>query len=151
MEKIHLTKFINASPEKVWDTMLDDATYREWTKAFYPGSYYTGDWSEGSKMLFLGPNPEGAGESGMVSKVKENRPHEFISIEHLGIVANGVEDTTSDATKGWAGIHENYSFREKDGGTELVVDMDIAESEKESMEAMWIKGLESLKELAENN
>lgn len=149
MEKIHIVTFISAPCKKVWDVMLSDATYRDWTAAFYPGSYYKGDWSEGSKILFLGPSPTGEGEGGMVSRIKENRLHEFISIEHLGIVSNGVEDTTSEATKGWAGAHENYTFTEKDGGTELTIDLDILESEKANMEEMWKKGLVKLKELAE--
>ncbi len=132
--------------------MLSDATYRDWTNAFNPGSYYKGNWEEGSKMLFLGPDPTGAskGEGGMVSRIRKNKLHEFVSIEHLGMVMNGVEDTTSDEVKKWAGAHENYTFTDKDGGTELVVDMDISESEKVMMEEMWKKALVRLKELAES-
>src|SRR5688572_26021299 len=110
MEKLRQTIFINAPRERVWDVMLSDETYRQWTSAFNPGSYYKGDWKEGSKILFLGPNPDGSGEGGMVSRIKENRPHEFISIEHLGIVQNGVEDTESEEAKKWAPAYENYTF-----------------------------------------
>ncbi len=150
MQKIHLTTFINAPREKVWDTMLDDATYREWTAAFNPGSYYKGSWEQGSKILFLGPNPDGtSGEGGMVSRIAESRPHEFVSIEHLGLYANGVEDTTSDFAKKWAPAFENYTFVEKDGGTELVIDVDVAEEMKEEMEKMWQAALPKLKEMAE--
>ncbi len=146
---MHHTIFINAPKEKVWDLMLGDASYREWTSAFCPGSYYRGSWEEGAKILFLGPASEGREEGGMVSRIKENRLHEFISIEHLGVVKNGVEDTTSEAIKDWAGAFENYTFNEKDGGTELVVDMDVAEKEKTAMDGMWVKALERLKEMAE--
>lgn len=130
--------------------MLEDATYREWTESFNPGSYYQGDWSEGSKILFLGPNPDGsAGEGGMVAYIRENRPYEFISIEHAGFVKNGVEDTTSEEVKKWTPAYENYTFTEKDGGTEVSVDMDIAEEYKAMFEEMWPKALERLKEIAE--
>ena len=44
--------------------MLADDTYREWTSAFHPGSYYKGDWSEGSKILFLGPGDDGEVRAG---------------------------------------------------------------------------------------
>ncbi len=148
MEKLHRSIFINAPREKVWEAMLGDATYRDWTSAFHPGSYFKGDWSQGSKILFLGPGENGE-EGGMVSRIKESRPHEYMSIEHLGMINNGVEDTTSEATKGWAGATENYTFIEKDGGTELVIDMDIQEAEKATMEAAWDKGLETLKSIAE--
>src|SRR5690606_24494151 len=99
--------------------------YREWTQEFSPGSYYKGDWSKGSKILFLGPDPETGKEGGMVSRIAENKPYEFVSIEHLGIVQDGVEDTTSEAAKKWAPAFENYTFRERDGATEVVVDIDI--------------------------
>lgn len=149
MEKIHLTTFINAPREKVWDVMLSDATYREWTAAFHPGSYYKGSWETGAKILFLGPNPEGGGEGGMVSRVAEARRPEFVSIEHLGVYGDGKEITDGPEVEGWKGAHENYTFTEKDGGTELTIDMDIKESEKEMMEKMWVEGLAKLKAIAE--
>lgn len=150
MKKLHASIFINAPREKVWDVMLSDATYREWTTAFNPGSYFVGDWSTGSKMLFLGPNPDGTpGEGGMVSRVAENRRPEFMSIEHLGLVSNGVEDTESEAAKKWAPAFENYTFNEKDGGTELLVDMDVEEEYYTMFEEMWGKALPLLKSIVE--
>ncbi|MEX2593834.1 MAG: hypothetical protein WD426_13755 [Anditalea sp.] len=38
-QKLHFSKRINAPKEKVWDTMLKDETYREWTSAFTEGSH----------------------------------------------------------------------------------------------------------------
>jgi hypothetical protein len=128
--------------------MLEDKTYRMWTEAFMEGSYYSGDWNKGSKILFLGPGADGK-TSGMVSRIKENKLHEFISIEHLGEVIDGVEDTTSDRVKGWAGALENYTFKDKNGKTELLVDMDINAEYKEMFEGMWPKALQKLKELSE--
>jgi len=150
MQKLHFSIFIDAPKEKVWDTMLGDSTYREWTAAFNPGSYYKGNWEKGSKMLFLGPDPQGGGEGGMVSVVKENRIYDFISVEHLGIVKDGVEDTESLEAKKWSPAFENYTFVEKDGGTELLVDMEFEGDEYKAMfEEMWPKALQSLKELSE--
>jgi uncharacterized protein YndB with AHSA1/START domain len=149
MQKIHFSILINAPKEKVWDTMLGDVTYREWTKSFNPGSRFVGDWSEGSKILFVGPAQDGQGEDGMVSRIKENRQHEFVSIEHLGLVKNGVEDMSSEEAKKWAPSFENYTFTEKDGGTEVEVDMSIDDEYKTMFEEMWPKALEALKDLAE--
>ncbi len=151
MQKIHHSIFINAPREKVWKTTLEDATYRKWTVDFNPGSYYKGDWTKGSKILFLGPNPDGGDEGGMVSMIRENRPYEFISIEHIGIIQNGVEDMTSDEVKKWTPAFENYTFVEKDGGTELSVDMDTAEEYKPMFDEMWPKALKELKKLSEEN
>lgn len=148
MEKLKFSTVINSSKEKVWNTMLDDETYRLWTEAFMPGSYYEGDWNKGSKILFLAHGENGE-VGGMVSRIKENKKYEFISIEHLGIVKDGIEDTTSDAVKGWAGALENYTFKEKDGKTEVLVDLDSNEEYAEMFNGMWPKALQKLKELAE--
>jgi uncharacterized protein YndB with AHSA1/START domain len=147
MEKIHISFVINAPREKVWDTMLNDESYRKWTQAFHPGSYYKGTLAQGEKILFLGPD-EG-GETGMVSRVAEMRPYEFISFEHLGIVKNGVEDTESEEAKKWSPAFENYTFKEIEGGTEVIVDQNIESNYKAEFEEMWQRALLLLKELAE--
>ncbi len=140
---------IKAPKKKVWDTMLADKTYREWTTPFSPGSYYKGSWDKGSKILFLGPGENGK-TMGMVSTIAENRPHEFISIKHLGMVKDGVEDTTSDEVKKWSGALENYTFRQSNGTTEVVVDLKgLGDEEAAMFKDMWPKALKKLKELAE--
>ena len=149
MQKLKVSIEINAPKEKVWNTMLDDKTYRMWTTPFNEGSYYKGDWSKGSKIIFLGPDPETGKEGGMVSRIAENKLYEFISIEHLGIIKDGVEDTTSEDVKKWTPTFENYTFQEKNGTTEVLVEMDINDEYKEMFEGMWPKALQVLKEIAE--
>ena len=95
MEKLKFKTVINAAPEKIWNVLWNDDTYRKWTSAFSEGSYAETDWKQGSKVLFL----DGKG-SGMVSRIAENRPNEYMSIEHLGEIRDGVEDTSSDKSKG---------------------------------------------------
>ncbi len=151
MKTLHFSIIIKAPRQKVWDCMLQDATYRKWTAAFHEGSYFQGDWSEGSKMRFLGPSGEGKKDGGMLSRIKANRPHEYISIEHMGIIENGVEDTTSEQVKKWAPSYENYTFRDVDGGTEVLVDMDSDEEYAGMFEEMWPKALQKLKEVCETS
>ena len=149
MQKLHYSIVINTPASKVWGTMLDDKTYRQWTEAFSPGSYYKGDWNKGSKILFLASGEHG--ESGMLSRIKENRKHEFLSIEHLGMVQNGNEDTSSEEAKAWAGALENYTFTEKNSGTELFIDLtgNIADEFAAMFDGMWPQALQKLKELSE--
>ncbi len=149
MHKIHFSIHINAPREKVWNTMLGDATYREWTMPFNPGSYYVGSWDAGSEIRFLGPDPVTGEEGGMFSQIAENRLHEFVSIEHKGIITKGVVDTTSEEVKKWTPAFEKYTFTEKDGGTEVSVDIDVAEEYKDMFNDMWPKALQLLKEIAE--
>ncbi|HSD64635.1 MAG TPA: SRPBCC domain-containing protein [Ignavibacteriaceae bacterium] len=149
MDKLHFSVLIDAPKEKVWDKMLEEKTYREWTETFGPGSHYKGDWNKGSRMMFLAPDPSGK-MGGMVSRIAENRKYEYISIEHLGIIQNDIEDTSSEEAKKWAGIHENYTMKEKNGRTELLVDIEINEEEFKNMfRDMWPRALQKLKEMSE--
>lgn len=147
MDRLKFSIVINAPKEKVWDTMLDDDTYRQWTETFGPGSHYTGNWSKGSRMLFIAPSEKG--DMGMVSRIKDNRPYEYLSIEHIGIVQDGKEDTTSEAVKNWAGALENYTFKESGAKTEVLIDLDTNEEYKDMFQDIWPKALQKLKELAE--
>ncbi len=151
MNTLNFTVDINAPKQKVWDVMLGDNTYREWTEVFMPGSYFIGSWEEGSKILFVAPDKNGK-LSGMASKIVENRPYEYISIEHLGEIVDGVEDTTSTSAKQWAGAHENYTFNEANGVTTLTVELEgngISEEITKMFEGMWPPALQKLKEIAE--
>lgn len=149
MQKLNFKVQINAPKEKVWDTMLNEPTYREWTAAFMPGGYFEGNWDQGSKIRFVAPDENGK-LGGMLSEIAENRPYEFISIRHRGIVNEGVEDTTSDEAKEWDGALENYTLKDSDGGTELTVDTDVVDSFVDDLEPVWPKALQKLKELAES-
>lgn len=146
MQELHFSITIDAPREKVWNAMLGDATYREWTTAFHPGSYFKGDWSAGSKMLFLGPNPETGKEGGMFAEIAESRPPEFVSIRHLGEVK---EDSTEVPWPESASF-ENYTLKEQDGKTEVLVDLTgLPDEFKDMFDDSWPKALEKLKEVAE--
>lgn len=148
LRKIHFQITINAPAEKVYRTMLDDKTYREWTTAFCPGSFFEGTWEKDSKILFVGLDKDGK-RGGMVSRIKENIPNEFVSIEHLGVLDGDTEITSGPAVDGWAGALENYSFREEDGKTVVSVDMDANDDFEAYFSETWPKALDRLKELCE--
>lgn len=140
MEKMHFETSIGASREKVWKILWDDATYREWTAVFAEGSRAETDWKKGSKVLFT----DGKG-SGMVSKIADTIPNEFMSFQHLGMVKDGVEDLNNN----WSGALENYTLKGNNGNTELAVDIDIEESHKDYFMSTFPKALEKVKALAE--
>ncbi len=147
MEKINFSIDINAPREKVWDVLWNDSSYRKWTSVFAESSHaVTDNWKEGSKVLFL----DGKG-SGMVSKVAASKPGEYMSFQHLGEIKDGVEDTTSEKIKAWSGSFENYTLEEKDGNTQLKIDMDISDEFKDFFTNTWPKALELVKKLAEEN
>lgn len=140
----HFDILIHAPRERVWNTMLHPDTYREWTAAFCEGSYFEGSWDAGATIRFL--SPEGGG---MVSEIAEHRPAEFVSIRHLGVIQDGVEDTSSDAIKAWAPCYENYRFTDEAGGTRLQVDSDVFGGYEAFMAETWPRALKRLKDLCE--
>lgn len=143
---LHYSITINAPREHVWNTMLNDATYREWTKAFDPGSHYKGNWEQGSRMEFMGTDENGQDLSGMIAEIAENRLHEFVSIKHIGEMHEGVEQPWGEEGQ----TYENYTFRDVPEGTELTVELTgIPDEYAEMFEDMWPKALEKLKEIAE--
>lgn len=144
MEKQHFSILINAPREKVWQILWNDQNYREWTSVFSEGSRAETDWKKGSKVLFLGGSDEG-----MVSKIEENIANEFMSIKHLGMIKDGVEDMDSEEVKKWAGAMENYTLRDLHGKTELIIDMDVTDDHKDYFLTTWPKALQKVKEMSE--
>ena len=144
MKRMSFSVAIAASRQTVWNTMLEPDSYRAWTAAFMEGSYYKGSWETGAKIRFLSP-----GGDGMIAEIAENRPFAFVSIRHLGITKDGVDDTESPAARAWTPAYENYTFTEKDGVTEVVVDVDVNERYEKMFRDTWPKALRRLKEICE--
>lgn len=149
MEKLRYSVKINAPVRDVWNVMLDDASYRDWTSVFNSGSYYQGNWDKGSEIRFLGSDDDGK-LGGMIATVEENRPHEFISLRYTGQIVGGADDTTSEAAKTFIGSHENYSFKEADGVTTVDVELDSEDEFVAEFNAAWPLALARLKEIAES-
>ncbi len=146
MKKQEFKIRINASPEKVWENLIGETTYPQWTSAFAEGSSVETDWQKGSRAVFHDGNG-----SGMISEIAENKPNEYLSIRHLGCINKGVEDFESEETRKWSGSLENYTLHPVDGETELIIDMDMAEEYEDYFLKTWPKALEQLKVLAEKN
>jgi hypothetical protein len=124
--------------------MLGQETYKAWTAVFSEGSYYAGSWNEGEQIRFLSQDG-----SGMLSVIAENRPYEFVSIKHLGMIYNGVEDTESGEVRRWAPIFENYTFTSVGASTEVRVDVDVHPDFEDYMLDNWPKALVTLKQICE--
>lgn len=135
---------IQASRRRVWETMLGAEGYQAWTSVFCEGSHYTGSWEAGSRIDFLAP-----GGDGMTAVIAENRPFEYVSIRHLGVISQGVEDTTSDAVRAWAPAYENYALADADGATRLTVSLETMPEHEQFMQETFPKALNLLKALCE--
>ncbi|MBX7242832.1 MAG: SRPBCC domain-containing protein [Bacteroidia bacterium] len=151
MKKLQFTVSINAPVSKVYDLMLgisSKSTYEQWTALFNPTSTYEGGWEKGSKILFVGVDEQGE-KGGMVSRIAECIPHQFVSIQHYGLFKADVEITEGPEVEKWANGFENYSFEEINGITSLTVDLDTTEEFVDFMNQAYPKALEKLKEICE--
>ena len=144
LKRLQWSVDIAAPASKVYQMMVGPESYKQWTSAFSDGLYFEGSWQKGQRIRFLTPQGHG-----VTSEIAEIRPNEFISIRHLGYIANGVEDTSSEAIRAWAPAFENYTFTAAPQGTKLTVDQDVTD-EFENMVEAWPKALGKLKALCEN-
>lgn len=151
MEKLQYKVSIHAPVEKIFDFMLGlttKSTYEQWTALFNPTSTYEGSWDKGNKMLFIGIDEKGE-KGGMVSRIVENIPNQFVSIQHYGLFKAGKEITEGLEVEKWANGFENYSFEENNGAIIVTVDLDTTEDFIDYMNQSYPKALDKLKELCE--
>jgi hypothetical protein len=153
MIKLQFNISINASAIKVYDIMLgisEKSTYEQWTFLFNPTSTYEGSWDKGNKILFIGVDENGE-KGGMVSRIVENIPNRFVSIQHYGLLKSDEEITEGPEVEKWANGFENYTFEENNGNTKVTVDLDTTEDFVEYMNQSYPLALDKLKEICENN
>jgi hypothetical protein len=151
MEKLQFIVSINAPVTRIYDFMLgisSKSTYEQWTALFNPTSTYEGTWDKGNKILFIGVDEKGE-KGGMVSRIVENIPKRFVSIQHYGLYQADKEITEGPEVEKWANGFENYTFEESNGMTTLTVDLDTTEEFIDYMNQTYPKALEKLKELCE--
>lgn len=148
MKKLNYSIEIKAKAEKVFTTMLNKPTYEQWTAAFNPGSTYEGGWNKGDKIYFVGFGEDGK-KGGMVSRIAENIPNQFISIQHYGILDGDTEITEGPMVDSWRDALENYTFSETNGVTTVLVETDMNEDYVDYFNETWPKALNILKSLCE--
>jgi hypothetical protein len=151
MKKLQYTVNIKATAAKVYDFMLgidSKTTYEQWTALFHPTSTYEGSWEKGSKILFIGVDEKGE-KGGMVSRIVENIPNQFVSTQHYGLLKADKEITEGPEVEKWANGFENYTFDEHNGTTTVTVDLDTTEDFVDYMNGHYPKALDRLKEICE--
>ncbi|MCU0404569.1 MAG: SRPBCC domain-containing protein [Chitinophagaceae bacterium] len=148
LRTLHFTIAINAPIEKVFSTMLSHGTYEQWTAEFNPTSTFEGSWEKGSDIRFLGTDANGK-VGGMISRIRENIPNRFVSIEHIGMLLNGEAITDGPEVDAWAGSQENYAFSEENGVTTVKVSIDSNGGYEGYFNETYPKALNVLKNICE--
>lgn len=140
MQKLFFEIQIDAPPEKVWDVLWSDITYRQWTTAFTEGSFYQGTFEEGNIVKFLDPNNDG-----MFSRVEKSIPSKEIKFLHLGEIYGGVEKEQN-----WGDATEAYFLEETETGTVLKIEINTPDEFKSFFEEKFPTALGIVKNLSEN-
>ena len=151
MKKLQFKVTIKAPVSRIYDLMLgisNKSTYEQWTALFNPTSTYEGSWEKGTKILFIGVDENGE-KGGMVSRIVDNIPNRFVSIQHYGLYKADKEITEGPDVEKWANGYENYSFEENNGSTTLTVDLDVNDDFLDYMNETYPQALDKLKELCE--
>lgn len=142
MKEIQFSIEVKASKQKVWDTMWQDETFRQWASIIDPGTYMVGELKEGNEIQFISAE-NGYGVTSLVEKLI---PGEFLLLRHH---ADTQEKGEQERDKQWTGGKESYTLTEKDGTTNLTVAFDVPLELEEYFNVNYPKALEKLKELAE--
>lgn len=151
MKKLQFKVNINSPVSKIYDLMLglkNKSTYEQWVSVFNPTPTYEGSWDKWSKILFVWVDENGE-KWGMISRIVENIPNKFVSIQHYGLLNAGVEITEGLEVEKWANGFENYTFEENNKYTTITVELDTNEDFVDFMQEMYPKALDKLKELCE--
>jgi uncharacterized protein YndB with AHSA1/START domain len=144
MNEVKFTVEIYATKETVWDTLWQDATFREWAGLIDPGTYMVGELIEGGEVQFISAE-NGYGVTSLVEKVI---PNEYLRLLHQ---ADTQDTGTREREKEWTGGAETYTLKETNGTTTLTAVFDVPQELKDYFQTAYPKALDRVIELAETN
>ncbi len=142
MQKLQFSIKIKTTREKVWNTLWEDKTFRDWANIIDEGQYMVGEIIEGNEVQFIS-SVNGYGVTSLVEKLV---PNEFVLFRQM---ADTMESGEKEREKEWAGGTESYSLAEKDGVIILTVDTYVPPGLVETFKVRFPKALELVKVLAE--
>ncbi len=142
MQEMKFQTAINATKERVWDTLWQDATFRQWAGLIDPETYMVGELIEGQEVQFI----SAANGYGVTSLVEEVTPGEYLLLQHEADTQDSGNDTRE---KQWTGGKEVYELLENDGVTTLTITFDVPGELEEIFNVSYPKALARIKELAE--
>ena len=141
MKEMQFEIEIHAPREKVWATLWQDRTFRQWADLIDAGTYMVGDLEEGSTIQFI--SAEGYGVTSLVSALI---PDEYVLFKHQ---ADTQDKGSSSRDDQWTGGRESYTLTYDDGVTSLAMSFDVPVELEKTMSESYPKALQKVKELSE--
>ena len=142
MKEIQFSTVINASKERVWATLWEDTTFRDWANIIDEGMYMKGVMKEGNEIQFIS-SVNGYGVTSLIEKLS---PNEFVLFRHR---ADTKESGQQERENEWTGGTESYSLTENNGVTALIVKTGVPQEQEETFNIVLPRALERIKTLAE--
>ncbi|AZI32510.1 SRPBCC domain-containing protein [Kaistella carnis] len=139
MKQLVFKTQINATPEKVWDVLFTQDSYRKWSSAMNEGTYFEGNWEEGTIMKFLDPK-----NNGMYNLIEKNIPNKTLKMKHLGWILEG-ELSPQD----WEESTVTYHLENNEYGTLLTAEVISLDEFVDFFNSKYPKNFELIKKLAE--
>ena len=143
MKELQYSITIQAPREKVWATLWEDESFRDWAGLIDEGTYMEGPMEEGKEVRFI----SSVNGYGVTSLIDELRLYEFISFRHS---TDTKERGQQEREKEWTGGRESYSLTEKDGTTLLTVKTDVPQELIEIFNIRLPLALDRIRTLAES-
>jgi len=140
MKLLEFTKQINAAPEKVWEVLFTQDGYRKWSSAMNEGTYFEGNWEQGSIMRFLDPK-----NNGMYNLVEENVPNKVLKMKHLGWILDG-----ELSPQGWEDSTVHYLLEPNENGTLLTAQVNSLDEFVDFFNTKYPQNFENIKKLSES-
>jgi hypothetical protein len=142
MEQMQFSVAIRASKGRVWQTLWQDETFRQWASVIDPGTYMVGELKEGNEVQFIS-SESGYGVTSLVAGLINDK---YLLIKHRADTQDRGELQRDDE---WTGGEERYTLTEHDGTTTLRVALDVPTKLAATFAVSYPKALDCVKLLAE--
>lgn len=142
MQEQKFTIEIHAPRERVWSTLWDDATFRQWANIIDEGTYMVGELVEGQEVQYI----SAANGYGVTSLVEKLVAPEYLLLRHS---ADTQDTGKRERAKEWTGGEESYRLAEQGGATTLTVAFDVPTELLDYFQVTYPKALAMVKTLAE--
>lgn len=139
MKNLEFNIEINASAEKVWEILFSQDSYKKWASAMNEGTYFEGNWEEGSVMKFLDPK-----NNGMYNLVLKNIPNQILQMKHIGWILDG-----ELSPQNWEDSTVEYLLTPFENGTVLTGKVNSLDEFVDFFNSKYPKNFQNIKNLAE--
>ena len=140
MKLLEFKTQINAPADKVWKVLFTQDENRNWPSAVNEGTYFEGNWEEGSVMRFLDDE-----NNGMYNQIEKNIPNRELVMKHLGWIYDG-ELSPQD----WEDSTVTYLLESNENGTLLTGKINALDEFVDFFNSKYPSNFEKVKKLSES-